>query len=797
MHDLDMYEADLRFNIPKEMQEVRRWTGYTVVEEDGEIKKKPVNLRTLTAAEWQKSENLLSMQEALSYLGTEVNAYRKTVTVNYLGFVTGAGWFCIDLDNHDSGETPEDLEEAIKVFDGAYQETSYSGNGRHIIAKYFGDSLGIKPSQESPYCGKIELYTDTHGIVITGDTKTQPQAAAELQEFTSQVKDIHNRFIAAPKPAKITPSSGVRKQEGQWSQEESHRYLEENIDDILSHISPNLPRDGGPGNPSWVKVGAALNYEGFSIDLFDSWSKNGEHYKGREDIEATWRTFNQSTANPVTGKFLIKMAEDGGWKPPRPSWVTESKSDPTSKVKPADLSDAGNAAVFARWAKLRVLWSSALGWLYWDGQHWDPDAETVKGIAIDLSREMLQDAFLEYRNGQNMGEDGKIAVADSAKMYLQHARKTRSKTSIFNFLELSKPALQVNADDLDSDPYKLNTPGGLVDLKTGSIAPSNPADLCTRMTACSVSDEGKGLWLDFLKLVTSNDAELQKYLQYAIGSMLIGKPIEGVWIAVGGGRNGKSTFYNAISAVLGSYAGSIDSTILTTDRQNRGAALATLRGRRFVTCGELEEGQRLSVQTLKRLASTDLLTIEEKYRQPETIKPSHHISLFSNFLPRVGSTDNGTWRRIWVIPFNATMPEGDRDIPDYASVLFENAGGAILSWAIEGATLFIKSRSHLPKCAAVQAASDAYRQRENWINLFLSECCTKENASHKVRAGILYNAYKKFAQDSGDYVRRLADFNAAMENAGFKQQTEGGHRTNWLGLSINQEYARDYSWEEF
>lgn len=94
--------------------------------------------------------------------------------------------------------------------------------------------------------------------------------------------------------------------------------------------------------------------------------------------------------------------------------------------------------------------------------------------------------------------------------------------------------------------------------------------------------------------------------------------------------------------MLGSYAGTIDVKVLTTDRQNKGAALATLRGKRLVIAGEMEEHQRLSTSTLKQLASTDKLTIEEKFKQPETVRQTHTLVLFTKFLPRVGSMDNGT-----------------------------------------------------------------------------------------------------------------------------------------------------------
>lgn len=456
-------------------------------------------------------------------------------------------------------------------------------------------------------------------------------------------------------------------------------------------------------------------------------------------------------------------------------------------IKPADFSDAGNAASFYLLNRGNLLWCDALGWLVWDGRRWEVNPHKATMAAIEFSKEMLDEALAEYRGALELDENGKATVPERAKQYLAHARKTRNRAGIQNLMELSKPWFAVKARDLDAQPFHMNTPSGVFDLRTGETLPNQPEQLYTCITNAvpSADAEGVRLWQDFLDLITEKDEDLKRYLQIAVGSCAIGTILnEGIWIAVGGGRNGKSTFYNAISNVLGDYSGSFDSTILTTDKQNKGASLATLRGKRFVTCGELEEGQRLSVQTLKRLASTDDLSVEKKYHDPETIKPSHHISLFSNFLPRVGSTDNGTWRRLNVIPFNATMPEGRNDIPNYAAVLAEKAGGAILSWIINGAIGFSELGYHLPKCKRVEDATAVYKQRENWLQLFLSERCVAEKGA-KIRCGDLYAAYKQYAAESGDYVRRLADFNAAMESAGFHQISGGSNKKYWFGVRLD------------
>lgn len=253
------------------------------------------------------------------------------------------------------------------------------------------------------------------------------------------------------------------------------------------------------------------------------------------------------------------------------------------------------------------------------------------------------------------------------------------------------------------------------------------------------------------------------------------------------GKNGKSTFSNAVGTVLGDYSGYIDIDVITTRGANDKAALATLRGKRLVIAGELEEGRRLSAATIKKISSTDPFQVEEKYKQPEIVKPSHTLCLFTNHLPRVGSTDNGTWRRIIVIPFNAVIKR-DSTIQNYADYLVEKAGGAILSWAVEGAQIFARNGFHLDVPESVEEATESYRERENWLENFVSDRCIREPGA-RVGARELYSAYKEWSDALKDYTRSEKDFSAEMEKRGISKMKSHGVNT-YFGLRLDNSQKR-------
>ena len=473
-----------------------------------------------------------------------------------------------------------------------------------------------------------------------------------------------------------------------------------------------------------------------------------------------------------------------------------------SSVKPPDYSDAGNAAVFSIVYRDDLIFVDALGWLYWNGHHWERDDHHALSCALELSERMLKEAIARYGEAQQLQAEAMTRFAETgddedkddvttakesvkkAGAYLAHAKNLRGATRLKNMMELSKPAFVLKAYKLDANPFDLNTPAGIINLTTGQLRPHERTAYCSQITRAAPGTQGRDMWESFLDTVTCNDGGLKGFLQMVAGMAFIGAVYqEGIVIACGGGRNGKSTTFNAIGDALGDYAGTIDIKTITTDRANKGASLATLRGKRLVITGELEEHQRLSVATLKQVASTDKLTIEEKYKQPETVKQSHTLLLFTNHLPRVGSTDSGTWRRLIVVPFNAVIQPGS-GVQNYGEVLAKECGGAILAWGIEGAVNFVRNGFKLDIPDAVAEATEEYRQREDWLTNFINERCIRDpNAREGARA--LYLEYKAWAQDGGEFVRRESDFAAAMEKAELRKVTIRG-KPHYYGLRIDR-----------
>lgn len=201
----------------------------------------------------------------------------------------------------------------------------------------------------------------------------------------------------------------------------------------------------------------------------------------------------------------------------------------------------------------------------------------------------------------------------------------------------------------------------------------DPKRMCTHVTTVSPSDEPAPMWQKFLNDVTQGDEDLKRYVQTVCGMALYGKVLtDGMVIVYGPGGNGKSTMFEVISKVLGDYAATMRPEILVP--RNNGSepyGIEECRGRRLVLMGETDEGARMNVSMMKRLTSRDFISANPKHKQPFSFMPTHTLVLHTNYLPRLGQLDDGTKRRITVIPFMAPRREGAQCIAGYADIIYK------------------------------------------------------------------------------------------------------------------------------
>ena len=495
--------------------------------------------------------------------------------------------------------------------------------------------------------------------------------------------------------------------------------------------------------------------------------------------------------------FRNKVSKDSGYIPP--DQYNNDFGDGAGSLKPEDYSDVGQAKVLSREYGDELKFTAATDFIRFDGEVWVEDKQMAVGACVEFLDLQLQDAkdsievamkaLVDAGYDESVVKQGSKALAKEiqtehlslfymlvgAEKYLAFAMKRRDYKYITSALNVAKSMLTIKVSDLDKDPVLLNTPRATYNLEKGIAGeqPHDPFDLITKITECSPGDEGMDIWLEALETFFCGDAELIEYVQKVIGLAAIGKVYEEfIIIAYGDGANGKSTFWNTIARVLGTYSGKISSDILTMgNKVNAQPEMAELKGKRLIIASEMQEGVRLNTAMVKQLCSTDEIQACKKYKDPFHFVPSHQVVLYTNHLPKVGANDDGIWRRLKVIPFNAKI-KGNSDIKNYADYLYEKSGSAIMKWIIEGAEKVSKSDHKVddPKC--VRDAVAAYRDDNDWLGHFIADCCEVDE-SYEEKSGEFYQQYRAYCIQSGEYTRSTTDFYSAVEKMGFYR-----HKTN-------------------
>ena len=350
--------------------------------------------------------------------------------------------------------------------------------------------------------------------------------------------------------------------------------------------------------------------------------------------------------------------------------------------------------------------------------------------------------------------------------------------------------LAATVEQWDADPWALNTPDGIVDLRSGTTRRHDPNAYCTKITAAGPRGDCP-MWKAFLDRIMGGDSALVAYLQRVFGYCLTGDTSEeALFFGYGVGNNGKGVLTRTVSSILGDYhlAAQIETfTVNPNDRHP--TELARLAGARFVTASETEEGRRWAEARIKQLTGRDPVTAHLMRRDDFTFVPQFKLFLFGNRKPNLVRVDVAIMRRLNLIPFEIVIPQEERD-PRLDHKLKGEWPG-ILAWMIDGC-LDWQERGLAPP-EAVTKATDAYFAGQNSFAFWIEECCERD-PNEWTRTTALFASWKAWAEKAGVRYGDIKSFGEMMEQNEFpwKHTKEGnGHQ----GLRIRQD-APPHGWQE-
>jgi len=472
------------------------------------------------------------------------------------------------------------------------------------------------------------------------------------------------------------------------------------------------------------------------------------------------------------------------------------------------LTDSGNAERLAARFGAGLRWvDDRRVWMVWDARsgRWIQRNLALQRCAKIVARRIEDElpVFEEYfaKAQTKLRETSVTGVgADAAKIEMEtaasaleaHRKWQKASESISHriaMIELAQaePTLAASSSHFDRHPLVLNVANGVLDLRADffSLKPHDRDYYMTKVCPVNWNPTAEcPTWQKCLETWMGGDTSMVAFLRRAIGySITASVEEECFFILCGGGQNGKSTFLNAIQAILGPYSTMAPAGLLVETRVDKAspsqqAGLATLVGSRFVIASESDDSASFSSAQVKAITTKDMISAKRLYEAHFTFRPSHHVFLATNYKPIVAGTDDGIWRRIHLIEWNVRVSNDDRDNKLSEKLLAEREG--ILRWAVEGCLEW--QRIGLAPPGRISSALREYREEQDTIGSFLKEFTVPKTGGLIIKSQ-LREAYTAFCAREGFPELKAKRFAQEMYGRGYTEKRDGTHGRQWCGIT--------------
>ncbi len=726
--------------IPQELKQLNHWVCWKAELDEtrpGKIRKIPVNAKTGGQAQSNNRETWADYQTALA----------ASVNFNGVGFMFGDGYFGVDIDGVEDAieDYKNGIEDSNIIYEFihtlcSYSEYSISGKGIHIICKGALPPAGRRKNN-------VEMYSEGRFFIMTG------KLAAEYLDITDcseTIKTLHEKYIGGGKE----PTTGIVRGE-QLNLSEA---------DVIKLASASrqgaMFSDLYDGN--WQSYFQSQSEADMSFcNMLAFWCGRDEQimdhiFRSSGLMRTKWdRKQSGSTYGLLTIAKAVRECRT----------VYEPKAEYSIKIGAAKLEekklytfdDTGNAERFSDTFQESIKYSYInKAWYYYDGRKWCSDnTGSVKRMSDEVIEEMRHDLKRYIGNISDAEDEEEIE-----KQFMKHLKYSRSSKAKNAMIRETEHRLPVLPEQMDKHSGLLNTLNGTINLKNGELLAHDHKRLISKMACVEYTDKiDYPLWEAFLNDIFHHDQELIRYVQKAVGYSLTGSTQEQcAFFCYGTGRNGKSTFIDTIGDILGDYAVNVQPETLMVKNQGSGANsdIARLKGARFVTSVEPNEGMRLNEGLLKQLTGGDRVTARFQYGSEFEFTPEFKLWMGTNHKPIIRGTDTGIWRRVHLIPFMVQIPENKIDRRLKYKLKAELPG--ILKWAVDGCLLWQQEGLKKPK--AVEDAVKEYKGEMDVLSAFVEACC--QTGAGEEKSGSLYQAYSKWAEENNEYRMSSTKFGIEM-----------------------------------
>lgn len=486
------------------------------------------------------------------------------------------------------------------------------------------------------------------------------------------------------------------------------------IDQIRKLMAPRV-ESWGSYTP-WYQDGMRIHHETSGspegLALWDELSQQAAKYDGFEEVEKKWATFNNRGLRSLTMWPIAREAR---------MVIARAEAFTEDGLLCRVLRDWGDHLRYAPQAKR---------WYYFEPatRQWDrlgPEASICTRIRDEIFNSLLTE---EIKAARDVGDEAREKAAAKFQLRCLDGESAMLDKLLKNLTRTRE--LYVDENDMDAMEEFIAVENGLVNLKTRDLVPNAPDALMVKY--CNARYDPSADCPTWRKCVSTwfGSEEVAWYMQKVLGKMLAGRPDEeAFYLLIGDGANGKSSFLETISEVMGGYSKALsDETVIGrkgTPASGHRADIVRLQGARFVYCSETGSGESFRAADLKRISGGDKISARGAYAAEVKEFPARFtLFIATNFAPNMQGADNAMRRRIRLIDF----PHDFENDPKYRAMRIKGLSqvlkaerSGIFNWLLEGRDGELKEGLVVPK--SVLDASNAYVDSHDLVTQWFDERC--------------------------------------------------------------------------
>lgn len=240
------------------------------------------------------------------------------------------------------------------------------------------------------------------------------------------------------------------------------------------------------------------------------------------------------------------------------------------------------------------------------------------------------------------------------------------------------------------------------------------------------------------------DTEQQNVLAEFIGYVFIRHrtlKLEKFLILLGDGSNGKSVFFDIISALLGNE--NVSNFSLQSLTNDTGYFRAMLTDKLVNYSPEIST--QMNTTIFKQLVSGEKVEARFPYGKPFILEDYAKLMFNTNELPREIENNHAFFRRFLIIHFGVTITDGD---PELAKKIIASELPGVFNWVLDGLNRLLLQKK-FTNSREMDSILEEYKRDSDTVLTFLIDEGYEKIVEAEMKLSYLYQFYVSYCRRSG------------------------------------------------